>query len=204
MSSSRPGRPVRAREQRRVGIRERSRHEPGSDRRVAVLSAQQRHDPPGTVGVVERERSLEPGADDDHVFPAPANLFGDRAEVEQRAQQDHPTLLGRPQDRPRPVRRREDQRVGARLEELARRRADIEALDPYSVPLTADEGALDLAPQPPRLLDLGAAEHPSVSGGQRLRDGRSRAQDVDHHPDRCGGGLVRREGDMDAHDLPVR
>jgi hypothetical protein len=48
-------------------------------------------------------------------------------------------VLGRPQDRPRPVRRREDQRVGARLEELARGSADIETLDPDSVPLTTDE-----------------------------------------------------------------
>jgi hypothetical protein len=49
-------------------------------------------------------------------------------------------------------------------------------------PLSTDERALDLAAQPSRLLDLGAAEHAPVAGGQRLRDRRGGAQDVDHDP----------------------
>ncbi len=56
----------------------------------------------------------------------------------------------------------------------------------------------------PRLLHLRAAEDARVAGAKRLRDRRRRPQDVDDDADRCGDLLGRREGDVCAHEPPVR
>ena len=199
MSSSRPGRAVgagvEAVERVRVGVREQR----GRDRRVGALAAERLHDPAGAVGVVERERALVAGADDGDVLPALGRCADDGAEVEQAADQHLVAALGRGDDRPRAVRRREDQRLRLRLEELPRRGAGVEAVDPDGVALAADDAVGELGAQRPRLLDLGHAEHPPIAGRERLRDRRGGADDVDDDPGRGRSGLVRSERDMNLH-----
>ena len=185
-------------------IAERARDQLGRDRGVGALGVEQRDDPAGAVGVVERERALEPGAEDRRVHVELACALRDRAQVEERAEDDLFAPRGRGQDRLRAVRRREDQRVCTRLDELPRGRAHVEPLDPDGVPLAADDGALRLLAQAARILDLGAAKNAPVARGQRLGDRRRRAQDVDDDPERRGGLFLRREGDMDSHATRVR
>ena len=48
-------------------VRERRGDQLRRDRGVGALGPEQRDDPPGAVGVVERERALEPRADDRRV-----------------------------------------------------------------------------------------------------------------------------------------
>ena len=73
------GRAVRAREQRLVRVRERAGDQLGRDRGVGALGAEQRDDPARAVGVVERERALEPGAEDRRVDVELACALRDRA-----------------------------------------------------------------------------------------------------------------------------
>ena len=192
-----PGRPVRARvqpcERRGEGARKRRRRNGG----VRALVVEQLDDPAGAIGVVDGERALEPGADDDRV-PA---LHGTRhrGEIQEAAQEDFLTAFRRLEDRARPVRRRQDERLGARLQELARRGADVETRDPNRLPLAAHERVWDLLTQGSRLLDLGAAQHPPIAGGERLGDGRRRPQDVDDDADPRGTGRVGGESNVDAH-----
>ncbi len=126
-------------------VRERAGDELRRDRRIRALGSEHGDDPAGAVGVVEREPALEAGAEDRDVDPPRARLRGDGAQIEERAEQDLLAALRRGEDRAGPVRGREDQRVGARLEELPRRRPDVEAVDPCRVPLPADDRALELA-----------------------------------------------------------
>ena len=111
---------------------------------------------------------------------------------------------GRREDRRGAVRRREDQRRRRRPgRELARRGADVEALDDDPVPLAADDRLVaELGAERLRLLDLAAAEHALVArpraparstrspGSRRRRSRRGAASllggcegDVDRHPD---------------------
>src|SRR5207248_362536 len=83
--------------------------------------------------------------------------------------------------------------------ELARRVPEVEARDPDGAALTAEDGRTLRARERARLLDLGAAKDTAVAGGERLRDRRRRAKDVDDDPDLCPDRLKRREGDVDAH-----
>ena len=83
--------------------------------------------------------------------------------------------------------------------DLARRVAEVEALDVLEPPLARElRRALGLGERP-RLVDLGAAEDAPVARGERLRHRRGRAEDVDDDPDRRGRLLSRSEGDVDAH-----
>ena len=123
-------------------VRERRGHELRRDRRIGPLRVEQRDDPPGAVRVVERERAFEPGAEDRRVDVTLANVRRDRAEVQQRPEHDLVAARGRGQDRLSPVGGREDQGVGPRLDELARRGAHVEPLDPLRISLPADQRAL--------------------------------------------------------------
>jgi hypothetical protein len=125
--------------------RKRSGDELGADRGIGPFSVQQSDDPPGAVRIVEGERALKAGTHHDGVLP----LRGarDRVEVQQAAEHDLIASARRFEDRPRSVGRRQDQRLGARLEELARRGPDIESLHEGRLPLAAHKRARNLAPQ---------------------------------------------------------
>ena len=84
--------------------------------------------------------------------------------------------------------------------ELARRGSDVEAVDHDGVALAADDRVVaELVAQPPRLVDLRAAEDALVARCERLCDRRRRAHDVDDDADAGCGFLLRREGDVNAH-----
>src|SRR5262249_21343329 len=87
----------------------------------------------------------------------------------------------------------------AGLEELPRRGADVEPLDPGRVALAADDGVLQPPPQGLRFLDLAGAENALVAGRERLHDRGRCAEDVDHDPDFRGRRLIRCESDVDRH-----
>src|SRR5215207_9970223 len=78
------------------------------------------HDPACAVGVVDRERVLEPGAEDDGFQAARADGVGDRAEIEQAAEQDLVAPRHRLEDRPRAVGGRENRRGRLRFQEFPR------------------------------------------------------------------------------------
>ena len=101
-----------------------------------------------------------------HVLPTLARRGRDGVEVEQAPEQDLVGPRRRLEDRARPVRRREDHRRGARLaEELARRRADVEALDPDRVPLAAEQ-------RPPRACRGARAPRRPRGSSRRVRSPR--------------------------------
>jgi hypothetical protein len=124
---------------------------------------------------------------------------GNGAKVEQAPEKDLVGPCGRRQDRARTVGRRQDQRLGPRVEELARRRADVEALDANGVPLAADERIRNLRTQTLRFLDLGATENAAIAGRKRLRDRRCRPQNVDDDRNRSGRLFLRCESHIDMH-----
>ena len=168
--------------------------------RVGGLRVEQLDDPARAIRVVERELALEAGADDRHVVVQLTCGSGHGVEVEQAPEHDVVGARRGLQDRPRPVRGREDDRLAARLaEELPRRRADVEAVDPHRVPLAAEDRVPERLLERERLVDLTAAVDPLVPRRERLRDGRGRAQDVDHDSDGRALRLGRRKGDVDAH-----
>ena len=157
-------------------------------------------DPAGAVRVVEGELALEARADDKHVLPTLSRRGRDGVEIEQAPEQDLVGPRRRLEDRARPVRRREDDRGGARLaQELSRRGADVEALDPDRVPLAAEQALSELVAERARFADLAAAVDPFIARGERLRDRRGRAENVDHDPELGVGRLPGRKGDVDAH-----
>jgi hypothetical protein len=182
----------------RVGVR--ACEELGGDRGVRSLALEELDDAAGAVRVVEGERSLEARAEDGDVLPAPSRCARDGVEVEEAAEEHLAAARGRGEDRLRPVRRREDQRLRARLEELARRRPDVEALDPDGAPLAADERVRQLPAEPPRVLEVATAEDTPVAARERLRDRRGGAENVDDDPDGSGGFFGGGEGDVDAND----
>ena len=173
MSASRPCR----RRFRRCGSRRALRGAAEALRRARIaarrgvrgLAAERLGDPAGAVGVVERELAEHAGAEHRDVLPALARRRRDRVEVEERADVDALESLRRGDEQPRPVRRREDQRLGRRLAlELARRVAEVEALDVLEPPLARELRRAFRLGERPRLVDLGAAEDPPVAGGERL------------------------------------
>ena len=179
-----------------VGLREADRGRRG----VGAVATEGLRDAPRAVGVVERELAEDAGAEDCDVLPMRARRDDDRIQVQQRADVDvcEPHRGGDEQSRS--VRRREDEGLDARrARDLARRVAEVEPGDRFEAPLACQHrGAFGLGERA-RLVDLGAAEDAAVSGGERLRHRRRRAQDVDDDPDRRGGLLTRREGDMYEH-----
>ena len=138
-------------------------------------------------------------AEDERVLPALPHRGGDGAEVEQRSDQHGLAGRGGGDDRPRSVRRREDQRLAARLRELGRRVAEVELAEVPAAALPRGDRAGQFGLQPERLVDLDGAEHALVAGGERLDDRRRRAHDVDHDPDRSLARLGGRERDIHTH-----
>src|SRR5581483_8132535 len=103
------------------------------------------------------------------------------------------TLCGR-DEQPRAVRGGEDQRLGLRVAlQLARRVAEVEALDVLEPPLAGQLGRPFALREFPRLVHLRAAEDAPVAGRECLADRRRRAEDVDDDPDRSRSALARRE-----------
>ncbi len=199
MSSSRPGGPYVRADRPVCGVGVGRRDHVSGQRGVGRLSLERLHEPPGAVGVVEREGTLEAGAEDRDVLTAPPHGLGDGVEVEQAAEVDPVAAARRSDDRARAVRRGEDERAGERLEELARRGPNVEPVDANRVPLAADDTVFQLRAQCPRIVDLRHAEDALVPGREGLRDGRGGPQDVDHDPGRGRRGLVRRERHVNLH-----
>ena len=183
-------------ERAREALREQDRGAGG----VRRLAAERLGDAAGAVGVVERELAEHAGAENRYVLPALARRRRDSVEVEERADVDALEALGGRDEQPRPVRRREDQRLGRRLAfELARRVAEVEALDVLEPPLAGQLRRPFGLRERARLVHLGAAEDAPVAGCERLADRGGRAEDVDDDPDRSGRQLAGREGHVDAH-----
>src|SRR5512133_505696 len=136
-----PGRAVRAGEEPLVGVRPGPRDRVRRLRRIGGLRVEQLDDPARAVRVVECKLPLKAGADDRHIVAELTCSRGHGVEVEQASEQNMIGARGGFEDRPRPVRRREDDRARARrLEELPGRGSDIEAVDPNRVPLAAEDG----------------------------------------------------------------
>ena len=83
--------------------------------------------------------------------------------------------------------------------ELARRVAEVEALDVLEPPLARQLRRSLCLRERARVVDLRAAEDALVAGRERLAHRRGRAEDVDDDPDRRGRLLAGCEGDMYAH-----
>ncbi len=168
--------------------------------RVRRLAAERLGDPARAVRVVEGELAEHAGAEHCDVHPALARGRGDRVEIEQRADVDAFEPLRRGDEEPRPVRGREDQRLGGGLAlELARRVAEVEALDGLEPLLSRELRRSFALGERPRVVDLCAAENPVVSRRERLADRRGRTQDVDDDPDGRRCLFSGREGDVDTH-----
>ena len=209
MSASSPGGPyVRAfRPSSGSGTRARPVRPPIAASRA--LAAERGDDPPGAVGVVERERALEPRADDRHVA-ARRTRAPRRRRSGSAATRAAPSRTAPPRSRiarvPFVVERISVRALGARGE-LARRgarRRSRRRRPPFRSPPTTASSPSSRA-QRPCLVDLGAAEDALVARRERLRDRRGRADHVDDDADGRRGLLGRGEGDMDAHaDTLVR
>ena len=194
-----PGRPVGASQQRLVGIGPRVRDRDGCLRRVALLGVEQLDDPAGAIGVVQRERALEPGAQPGHVLPTLPSGARHGAQVQQAPEIDLVAASRGSQDRTRPVGRREDDRLVTRLEELTRRGPDVEALEPRPHSARRPADPCRAPAQGNGVLHLTAAENTLVPRAERLRDGRRGAQNIDDDADRRRDRLRRRERDVYSH-----
>ena len=84
-------------------------------RRVRAIAAERLGDPARAVRVVERELAEHARAEHGDVVPVRARRSRDRVEVEQRADVHVVEALGRGDEQPRAVRRREDERLRVRL-----------------------------------------------------------------------------------------
>ena len=183
-----------------LGAREAAREADRRRGRVGRVAAELERDPAGAVGVVDRELALHARAENGHVVRALLpRRPGHGLEVEQRADEDEVTARGGGEQEPRPVRRRQDERLRRGLDELARRVAEVEAVDPHGLALAAEDGAALGLRDRARLVDLGAAEDAPIARGERLRDRRGGPQDVDDDPDRGRDLLGRGERDVDSH-----
>src|SRR2546430_1874797 len=135
-----------------------------------------------------------------HARPTLAGGRSYRIDFEERSDVDALETLCGGDEQPRPVRRREDQRLGRGLAvELARRVAEVEALEGLEPSLAGELRRSLTLRQRSCLVDLGAAEDAPVAGGERLADRGRGAEDVDDDPDRRGRRLAWSEGHMDAH-----
>ena len=67
------------------------------------------------------------------------------------------------------------------------------------VPFAPEQALTEPLPESPRFVNFAAAVGALVSGGERLRDGRGGAENVDDDPKLSAGRLPRRKGDVDAH-----
>src|SRR5581483_6519306 len=97
------------------------------------------------------------------------------------------------------VRRRQDERLGGRLDELPRRVPEVEALDPHRLPFAPEDGTALARRDCAGLVDLGATEHAPVARRERLGDRGGRPEDVHDDPDRRRDLLGRCEGDVYPH-----
>ena len=124
--------------------------------RVAAVVAEQSGDAARDVAVVEGERALDARAEDRDVVTVRTRRPDDRIEVQKRGDQHPLAALGGRDDRARAVRRGHGERRRAHGQVLARRVAEVEALDPNAEPLAA-EGDATSGRQGARILDLGRA-----------------------------------------------
>src|SRR5204863_8135268 len=83
--------------------------------------------------------------------------------------------------------------------ELARRIAEVEALDLHAEPLARERSLPFSRRERARILDLARAEDLLVAARERLADRRCGPEDVDDDADRSGDLFGGREGDVDAH-----
>ena len=190
--------PALRRTQRLLRPGPRGREAGGGLCRVRAPPAEELDDAAGDVGVVERERALDAGADDDRVVPA-------RASPRRRRPGSGATPRGRARTAPR-RRRRPACRSSStgrastrRLEVLARRVPEVEAGDAHGVPLASEDAVAEPFPERPSLLDVGRAEDPLVPRVERLAHRRGGADDVDHDPGRSRTALVGCERDVNQH-----
>ena len=109
--------------------------------RVAAVVAEQAGDPAGHVAVVERERALDPRAEDRDVVPVRTRRLGHRGEIEERRDQDALAALGSGDDRPRAVRRGHGEDRRAHRQVLAGRVAEVEPVDQHAEALAAERDA---------------------------------------------------------------
>ena len=132
---------------RRVGGRARARQLGRvADRPLRQVGRDRVDEPAGGVGVVERDRAAHAGAAHRHAArarraSARAACDGGRREVRERAD-EHDRRLGlRLQHGARAVRRRQHEHVAERLAgvELARRVAEVEALDAHALALAGED-----------------------------------------------------------------
>ena len=130
---------------------------------VRALAAERLGDPPRHVGVVQREGALHPGAEDGDVVPVRGRVGDHGVEVEERGDDDALAALRRGDDRARPVRRRHRQHRRARLEVLARRVAEVEAVDPHARAARRRASLRRARRAAPGVVDLGCAEAPARS-----------------------------------------
>ena len=138
------------------------------------------------VRVVERELAEHAGAEHRDVLPALARGRGDRVEVEQRADVDALEALRGRDEQPRPVRRREDQRLGRRLASTSR--GELPKSKPsmrLEPPLARELRRRLRVSASARASSISAQQRTrSVARRERLADRRGRAEDVDDDPDR--------------------
>ena len=158
-------------------------------------------DPAGAVRVVERELAEHAGAQHRDVLPALARRGRDRVEVEERADVDALEALRGGDEQPRPVRRREDERLGA-----AARPATSRGELPKSKPSMCSRRRSPASFAGPsglgeraRVVDLRAAEDALVAGRERLVIVEVARRTSTTIADRRRRLLAGREGDVDAH-----
>jgi len=112
-----------------------------------------------------------------HVLVSLAQARDDRAEVQEAADQHLAAGLRGGEDRARPVRRREDQRLVPRLREVAGRGAHVESLDDDRVAFPAEHPFSKLGLQRACLVDLRAARERAANPQPALgRSSRWRAR----------------------------
>ena len=128
-------------------------------RRVRRPAAERRRHAARDVGVVHRELALHACAQHGDVFrPRLSSGANDGVEIEQRADEHELAPRRRGEQQPCPVRRRQHDRLGRRLEELARRVAEVEAVDTDGPSLSREHGAALCGGDGARLVHVGAAE----------------------------------------------
>src|SRR5579859_5995415 len=181
-------------------IREAPRDADRRVRRIGVVALERLGDASGAVRIVERELVEHTGAQHGDILAVCARSGSDRGEIEQRADVHVLEAHRRGDEQPCAVRRREDERLCAGCAgDLARRVAEVEALDVFEPPLARELRRTFPLRERAGFLDLRAAQHALVAGGERLRHRRRRAQDVDDDPDRRRSSLARSERDVDEH-----
>ena len=155
-----------------------------------------RDEQPGGEDVLERHFVERPRADEQHVLGiVPLQFLGERADVQDRADEHTRRVIARAQ-RDRAVGRRGDDSRAGCGGVFKRRVPHVEAVDPFALPLATEDRTRVFLPKFERLVDRLHRMNLRRASGQCRDHARGRAQHVEHDARRLREVAFRQARDL--------